>query len=254
MFLRALSIPRLRAACLHLAISAFVAGAVAAIVFLLWYPGAYRTMAGGEGLFFLVVSVDVVLGPLLTLVAFDVGKRRTELRRDLAVIAALQLGALAYGVHTVYVVRPVAIVYEIDRFRVVAAGEVREAEMPSAPPAYRRLPITGPWQLGVRSAEPGAERGEAIFLGLAGFDTSQRPTFWRPYADVQELAYERARPVAVLQKQHAAHQKTIETELGQAGIDVKTARFMPVRTRGDWVVVLTPGGKIAHFMPFDGYF
>ena len=45
---------------------------------------------------FLVVGIDVVLGPLLTLIVFHPKKK--SLIWDLAVIVAVQLGALGYGV------------------------------------------------------------------------------------------------------------------------------------------------------------
>lgn len=235
-------------------LSGLVALLVALVVFLVWYPGSFREMAGGSGLFLLVVSVDVILGPLLTLVAFSPRKAKTNLRFDLAVIAALQLTALGYGIYTVWEVRPVAIVYETDRYRVIAAGEVRVKELPTAPPQFRRLPLTGPWELGVRAADAGAERNEAIFLSFEGFDTSQRPSFWRPYSEVSAVAYQRARPVSVLLDRHQDEKASMEAKLRKAGVDLHTSRFVPVRARGDWVAILVPGGGIATFLPVDGFF
>ena len=43
-------------------------------MFGLWFPGIYRTVAGGRDLFLLVTGVDVVLGPLLTFAVFNVRK------------------------------------------------------------------------------------------------------------------------------------------------------------------------------------
>ena len=79
---------RARAAGWHLLISALVAGVAAALVFGLWFPGIYRSVAGG---------------------------------RDLAVIGAIQLAGLIYGLYSVYQARPVAMVFETDRFRVISA-------------------------------------------------------------------------------------------------------------------------------------
>ncbi|HYI06323.1 MAG TPA: hypothetical protein VD858_15630, partial [Reyranella sp.] len=105
------------AAGVHLLISAVVAILAAVLVFGLWYPGAYRLLAGGRDLFLLVTAVDVIIGPLLTFAVFNLAKPRKELRRDLAVIGALQLAALFYGMVTVYEARPIAMVFEVDRFR-----------------------------------------------------------------------------------------------------------------------------------------
>ncbi len=54
---------------------AFIAALAAALVFLVWYPSPYSTLAGGTGLFLLIVSVDVVMGPALTAVVASPGKR-----------------------------------------------------------------------------------------------------------------------------------------------------------------------------------
>ena len=62
---------RLRAPLIHATASLLVALAVSAIIFLVWFPGAYATIAGGLNLFFIIVAVDVVSGPLLTAVVAD---------------------------------------------------------------------------------------------------------------------------------------------------------------------------------------
>jgi hypothetical protein len=74
--------------------------------------------------FLIVVTVDVILGPLITLAVFNRAKPWTELRRDLVIVALIQLSALGYGLWTVFVARPVHLVFEYDRFRVVHAVEV----------------------------------------------------------------------------------------------------------------------------------
>src|SRR5664279_5232927 len=88
---------RAKAAAIHLLVSAAVALLAALLVFAVWYPGAFRELAGGRGLFLLVTSVDVVLGPVLTFAVFNRAKGRRHLTWDLAVIASLQFAALVYG-------------------------------------------------------------------------------------------------------------------------------------------------------------
>lgn len=65
-------------------------------------PYPYREISGGRELFLLLVAVDVVMGPLITLMIFNTGKPRRELQLDLIVVGVLQLAALAYGLSTVY--------------------------------------------------------------------------------------------------------------------------------------------------------
>ena len=73
----------------HLACSALVAVAAAVLLFLLWYPWPYSVLAGGMSLFMLICGVDVVIGPLITLIIFDTRKPWLELRRDLLVVVML---------------------------------------------------------------------------------------------------------------------------------------------------------------------
>jgi hypothetical protein len=245
---------RARAAGIHLTISAAVAMLAAALVFGVWFPGAFRLLAGGRDLFLLVVSVDVVLGPLLTLCVFNLAKGWPRLRRDLAIIATLQTAALAYGLHTVYLARPVALVFEVDRFRVVAANDVNIVELPAARPEYRRLPLTGPWLLSARRAEAGEERNDALFMALRGFDTGQRPPFWRPYEDGKPMVLARARPLSVLIARYPDWRPLIDDKLRELSLPADQARFVPVIARGDWVAVLDATGHVAGFVPLDGFF
>lgn len=246
---------RARAAGWHLLISAAVAALAAALVFGLWFPGPYRQMSGGQGLFFLVVTVDVVLGPLLTFAVFDLAKGWPHLRRDLAIIGVIQMAALGYGLHTVHAVRPVATVFEADRFRVVTAAEVHAPELPQAAPEYRSLPLTGPWLLATRRAEAGAQRNDALFMALEkGVDVSQRPTFWIPYEQGREAALARARPIAVLMERYADRAAEFRAALADVGLDAAAARFLPVVARGDWVAVLDRTGKPVLFLSADGFF
>ena len=116
--------PRFQAAGIHLCISLVIAALAATLVFALWYPYPYRDLSGGRELFTMLVSIDVILGPLLTLAVFNLKKPRAQLVRDLAIIGLVQLLALGYGLWTVYQARPVHMVFEMDRFRVTHAADI----------------------------------------------------------------------------------------------------------------------------------
>jgi hypothetical protein len=248
-------IDRTHAAAIHLLISIAIAAMAAALVFGVWFPGIYRQVAGGRELFWLVTSVDLVLGPLLTFAVFNLRKGWSHLRRDLAVIAAIQLAALIYGLVTVHAARPVAMVFETDRFRVITAADVEMAELSLAPPAYRQLPLTGPWQLGARPARQGAEHNDALFKGVAGVDRGQRPLFWQPYADSTAEALARARPLALLLARYPQQAADITAALQAQRVDTNQAKFLPLTGRGgDWVVVLDATGQLVHYAPVDGFF
>jgi hypothetical protein len=249
---------RARAAGVHLLLSVTVVLALAILVFGFWYPGDYRRLAGGTDLFLIVMMVDVVIGPLLTFVVFDRTKGLSHLRRDLAVIAFLQVLALSYGLNAVYLGRPVALAFEFDRFRVVSSAEVVEAELPQALPIFQSLPIGGPMQLAVRKSNTPEERADSLNASiLQGVDSSQRPKFWIPYdepARAQAVAV--GRPLEVLFTKYPGSKQAFDQMRGD--IDEREVRsemrFLPVRAKLDAVALIKQNGDIVGFLLYDGFF
>lgn len=246
---------RFRAAGVHFGLSVFMAAAVAALVFVGWYPGEYRYLAGGQDLFLLLISVDVVIGPLLTFAVFDpVRKTWPHLRRDLVIICLLQIGALAYGLHTVYVVRPVALVFEVDRFRVVGKQDVLLEELPQAPLAFQRLPLFGPWILAAKMPRSAEERLQSIDLALRGFDVGQRPSYWEPYATAQPRVKPKLHLVSELFHAYPEKHTALNAALAHAGLNRENARFLPLLARSiDWCVLLDAEANVKGFLPVDGF-
>src|SRR5688500_10728960 len=127
-------ISRWRASALHLGVSLVVAALVFAVIYFVWYPAPLFQSAGGRHLFALIALVDVTLGPLITLIVFRAGK--PGMRFDLVTIATLQVAALAYGVWVLYEARPVWIVFVKDRYELVRANNVLDAELAKAKPPF----------------------------------------------------------------------------------------------------------------------
>ena len=98
-------IARLKAAAIHLSLSCTAVGLLAGSMWLIWYRPPFLQIDGGLHVLRIVVLVDVVLGPLLTFIVFD--RAKPGLRRDLLIIATLQVCAFGYGAGTLYLHRPV---------------------------------------------------------------------------------------------------------------------------------------------------
>ena len=247
---------RLRPALIHLAASAAIAALVAAAVFGLWFPGAYRQLSGGTELFMLVVGVDLALGPLITLVIFDRRKPLAELRRDVAIIIALQVFALGYGLHMVSISRPVVLALEEDRFRVVAASGIYEKDLPIARPEFRSLSLTGPRLVrGVVPTDP-IKKSEALSLGLSGYDIGARPGLWQPWEDMARAeALFHAKPLSALAQRYPNRQAELEAAVAATGRAARQLVYIPMITfRGDWVALLDAANSdVVGFAPFDGF-
>lgn len=246
---------RLGAAAVHLAISLLIAASAAWLVFAVWYPFPYREISGGRELFLLVVGVDVVMGPLITLAIFDRNKPLRELRLDLAVVGLLQLSALAYGLWTVALARPVHLVYEIDRFRVVHAVDVPQELLDRTPAGISALPWFGPTMLGVRPFRSEAERVDATIAALGGVSLGARPDFWLQYGASRERVLEAAKPVSALALRFPLQAAQIDSLLRATGRDRNKTAWLPLISRNNaWTAFIdATTAEVVAFMPLDSF-
>ena len=106
----------------HLAISVVVALLIAGLVFWVWYPAPLAAAVGVGSIFIMMLSIDVILGPLLTLLVAKEGKK--TLKMDLAVIAIIQIAALLYGLYNISITRPAYIAFDTSRFDLVQAHQL----------------------------------------------------------------------------------------------------------------------------------
>jgi hypothetical protein len=246
---------RLQASAIHLALSLSIAMLAAMLVFGIWYPYPYREISGGRELFLLVVAVDVILGPLMTLAVFNRAKPWSELRRDLAVVAALQLAALGYGLWTVYVARPVHMVFEYDRFRVVHAIDVVPELLAQTPPSITALPLTGPTLLALRPFKDDQEKMDATLAALQGLTLSSRPDLWQPYAQSVPEVLQVAKPVSELKVRFASEAAEIDRVLAQAGRTPQNTVYVPLAGRKSfWTAFLDVStAQVVATMPLDSF-
>ena len=247
--------PRLQAAGIHLLISLAIAALAATLVFAFWYPYPYRDLSGGRELFTMLVSIDVILGPLLTLAVFNLKKPRKELVRDLACIALVQLSALGYGLWIVFEARPVHMVFEIDRFRVTHAADIDPALLAKAPPVLQALPITGPTMLAVRPLLSD-ETFSATMAALSGAQMAFRPDLWQAYdAQAKQRAWDASKPVAALLKKYPTQQTALAQIAQNTGFPESQLRYLPVQARDTvWSAILQPQtADIIGYLPVDGF-
>ncbi len=111
---------------LHFAISLAVFIVLVFLMMKFWFPGELFFMDGGwEGLK-IIAPIDLVLGPVLTLLFYRPLKK--SLKFDMTVIAMVQIFALSYGVYSAYQQRTAALVFAENRFETVSLSELKIAE------------------------------------------------------------------------------------------------------------------------------
>lgn len=246
---------RLKASGIHFAISLVIALLAAILVFRLWYPYPFRELSGGRELFSLVVGVDVICGPLLTLVLFNPAKPRAELWRDLGLVVLIQLGALGYGLGTVWDARPLFLVQEIDRFKVIAAPVLNDTAVAALPAALKPGWWSGPLTVAIREPKDAQERQAVLFESVqGGRDYAERPEFYLPYEGAAALkSLQRAKPLSVFLQKQPSQKIVAEALAAEKGAEITQWLYLPVVARKDWVAVLDKQGQIQGFLKGDGF-
>ena len=228
---------RWQAAATHLLISAAIGAAALVVILGVWFPGALFEAAGGLGLLYLLVGVDVVVGPLLTLVVFKSGK--PGMKFDLAVIGVLQVAALVYGFSVVAHARPAFVVFVLDRFEMVAAVDLAPEELAAAKRAeFRSIPWTGPKLVAADMPTDRAERQKLVMLAPTGLDLQHLPKYYVPYEERTKEVLAKAMTIAKLRATEPANIAAVDAWLASSGTKEDAVRALLLRTRFAWLVVL----------------
>jgi hypothetical protein len=246
---------RLRASGVHLGISLCIATLAGLLVFGLWYPYPYREISGGRSLFLLLVCVDVVMGPLITFTIFNRAKPRRELIMDLSLVGLLQLAALCYGLWTVFVARPVHLVFEYNRLSVVHAVDVDPVLLSRAPKALQAMPLMGPTPLALRQFRDAHEQYDATMAALNGAPLAARSDLWQPYADARSRILAESKPVAELRSRYPGQTALIDARVTETGKPEAQLRTLPLVGRGlAWTVLLDANtAEPLGFLPLDSF-
>lgn len=109
---------------IHLAVSLAIVALILGLFVFAWYPWPLFDLENGWQGIGLVALVNIVLGPMLSLILFTPGK--PGLKFDMTVVVLLQLGALGYGVWQLYDARPVLLVHAADHFQPLSRGLLAE--------------------------------------------------------------------------------------------------------------------------------
>lgn len=188
---------RLEAFVTHLLVSALIASLAAGLVFFIWYPAPLHTAAGATNIFLLLLIIDVILGPSLTLLVYKPGKK--TLVMDLTVIALLQLSALVYGLYTVADGRPAWLVFAKDRFEMVRVPEIDPRQLDKVAGEYRNAPWFGPQWVAAKAPVHPEEKNQLLFEALAGGpDLAQRPNLYQPLDQYSAAIRQQAQPLSAL--------------------------------------------------------
>jgi hypothetical protein len=212
-------------------------------------------MLGIGGIFGLVVLVDLICGPLLTLVLVSPQKSPRERWLDLSLVGVIQVVALGYGLWSVYSARPVALVFEVDRMALVTANEVQSEQLNLAPAEMQELPWFGVITAGTRQAASPQEYLQSLEQSLGGVSPSMRPAWWTPFEDARAKVLDRAKPLSELVAKRPEQSKSLSAAASKTRIGLADLRYLPLTSSKstDWTALISPSGDVVGYVHVDSF-
>jgi hypothetical protein len=240
---------------IHFLVTLVLSAVAAALVFLVWFPDPFHKMLGGTTLFTIMVLCDLGLGPLSSFIVYNSKKSRRALLFDYTVIGVIQLAAFIYGVYSVANNRPAYIVFVGDRFEVIAAGAIDDADLAQGGDRYSQRAKWGPQLVAIREAKDVEEHNKMLFSGLQGKDYSVLPEYYVPYEQGLPELKRRAKPVSDLERRHKEAKPLIANAVAELQVPVERLLWMPVMHKsGFWTVLLdSDTGQPVSWLPVDPY-
>jgi len=221
---------------IHLLASATALALVLGLLYAGWYrwPGWYLT--GAVNLAAIMVGVDVVLGPMLTLIVANPRKPRRELRRDIGMIVAIQLLALAYGATTLWRGRPLYYAFSVNMIQLVQATDLDPRQVRYAD--HARLPLAPRWDSLPRwiwaplPDDPKLRASIEQSAITGGYDVISMPRYFKPWSQGRSALRARLKKVAALRFFSAAQIAVLERRMRRAGLAPDVANSIPLTGRG----------------------
>jgi hypothetical protein len=235
---------KLSAFLVHLLISACLLALILMLVFLFWYPGPLFGFEDGWGPLRILIIVDMIVGPMLTLMVFRPGK--PGLVMDMTIIAILQLSALGLGSYTLWSQRPMVLAFSADSFQVVSAGDLGNQQVPAH--IWQDRPWAGPLPVFVAPKGDPAYLLKILFEGAP--DVYLLPEQYRKIDEHLDALQERSLDLPALAESNA----TIAAAIAGVAPELLQATLaLPVHGRlGSGTVLVDPQtGWPVRYLDFD---
>lgn len=220
---------------IHLISSILIFSILLSIVVFFWYPWPLFDLEGGWEGIRLVAFVDIILGPLLTLVLFKPGK--PGLKFDIGLVVSLQIAALSWGIFTLYDTRPVLLVMADDHFRPVSNSLLET--LPEHQAVRDKWQQMRPRRVMVELPKHPGEAMEAIKasnkkFGVIHLDTER----YRPLEEHWSTAIENSIDIRYYVKDTPDWQKQLDALLSEHQKTEQQLAFLPIFGRYKRTIVV----------------
>ncbi|WP_291354956.1 TfpX/TfpZ family type IV pilin accessory protein [Acinetobacter sp. UBA3106] len=223
----------------HLSISFLIALLVVGLVFFIWYPSPLASAVGVTHIFLMLLAIDVIVGPVLGLLVYKEGKK--SLKFDIAVIIALQVSALCYGVYSIEQGRPAWLVYYVDRFELIRKNDLLLENIDQAQSQFQQVSWGKPQFAAVKSATNAQQRQKDMFTEvLGGVSLAQQPERYIDFTQAKAQIQQRAKNLAELKQYNGEKQvEDILEKYSQANA------FVPLKANAvDMTVLIDAKGEV----------
>jgi len=246
---------RLKLFSLHLLSSAAVLTLILGSLYFGWYrwPGWYLTDV--TQVVVVMVCVDVVLGPTLTLIIANQKKSRRELTRDIGIIVAVQLCALSYGSVSLWSGRPLYYAFSENVLQLVQAYDIdaQEAKLgreqnPALAPHWYSLPR---WIWAPLPQDPDERKKifEAAISG--GDDVISMPRYFKRWEEGLPALRNQLKTVDTIGYFSKNERKKLKDKMNAAGLANDQADTMPLTGRGHPVLAVIDPASLKITALFD---
>jgi hypothetical protein len=228
---------RLKLFSFHLLSSATILSLILGALYFGWYrwPGWYLTDV--TRVIFIMVCVDVVLGPTLTLIIANQKKSRRVLTRDIGIIAAIQLCALTYGSVQLWSGRPLYYAFSENILQLVQAYDIDANETklgreqnPGLAPHWYSLP-RWIWAPLPEDAETSQKIVTAAVM-TGGDDVTSMPRYFKRWEDGLPSLRSQLTKVDNLRYFAKSEKTKLKEKMKAAGLPDDQLNTIPLTGRG----------------------
>jgi len=246
-----IAVSRLQATSIHLSVSAVAFIVILYFIIVHWFPKPHFTVNGGWQGVRIMLFVDFVLGPFLTLLLFNPAKSIKALTFDLCCIATMQVSAFSWGVYAVHSQKPVALSFYNGTVYPILEEELAIQE--KTPEDVRKIDDGRPPVVYARNAVTEAETAGAFTYELIeGIPESKLFFLFEPLSRHISEVFE-----ASLEKQKKPPGAFIairEDYLSKNGFSGEDVAFVPFEGRyGYSLLVFDRSGRIVDSIPDPRY-
>ncbi len=219
---------RFTASTTHFFISVIIFTLFVLFLLYLWFPAPYFSASGGWQGLKIVAGVDLILGPLLTLIVFNIKKPKKELVRDLSIIATIQISALVWGMTTVYQQRPLMITFWDGQFHTLSADVLKFAKISQKTfePFGDRFPVY------IYTKPPTDDTAKQKHLKklFSGISANLQPELYRPLAKHYDAVFQHTIDLNQRLENNPELKEQVETLLEKSQTKLEENYYLPLKS------------------------